>query len=114
MPPSRFLLDENIPKSVKKFIKSKNFKVEYALKGISDEKLASLARKQKRIIVSRDSDFLNTSLFPPRHYSGIIVFVIHPPKADKIVAAMTSLLSEVDNFKGKVFTVYEKGFKINE
>ena len=111
---SKFLLDENIPKSVRNLLKSKGFEAEYTQKGISDEELASLAKKQKSIIVSRDSDFLNSSLFPPEKYFGIIVFLIHPPKAEKLVSAMALLLSETKDFTGKVFGVWEKEFKINK
>ena len=41
MSDSKFLLDENIPNSVRKLLISKGFKAEYTPKGISNGKLAS-------------------------------------------------------------------------
>src|SRR3989344_6830147 len=114
MSDSKFLLDENIPKSVRKLLRSEGFKAEYTPKGISNGRLASLAIKEESVIVSRDSDFLNTSLFPPKEYPGIIVFVIHPPKAEKLTSSLSSLLSEVSEFRGKLFTVEEDGFEVSE
>ena len=109
----KFLLDENIPKAVKNFLESKGFSVRYADKGIANGKLASLSKETKSVLVSRDSDFLNRLLFPPKDFSGIMVFVIHPPRPKKLVLALSSLLSEVKSFKGKLFIVDEEGFEVD-
>ncbi|MEK6949555.1 MAG: DUF5615 family PIN-like protein [Nanoarchaeota archaeon] len=112
MPDSpKFLLDENIPRAVKRFLEGKSFSAEYAAKGIVNGKLASLAKEKSLVLVSRDSDFLNTSIFPPKDFSGIIVFVIHPPRRKKLVAALSFLLADVSEFKGKLFAVDEEGFE---
>jgi len=108
----KFLLDENIPKSVKRLLETEGFSAEYAPKGIVNSKLASLSKEKETALVSRDSDFLNTSIFPPEEFSGIIVFVIHPPKAEKLVRASSLLLSEVKEFKGKLFIVDEEGYEV--
>ena len=107
----KFLLDENIPRAVKRFLGSEGFSAEYAPRGIANGKLSSLSRETKSVLVSRDSDFLNRSMFPPKEFSGIIVFVIHPPTAEKLVKALSSLLAEVKEFKGKLFIVGEEGFE---
>ena len=107
----KFLLDENIRIEVKEFLESNGFSAKYASKGISNGKLASLAKEEKIVLLSRDSDFVNTSLFPPKEFSGIIVFIIHPPTAEKLVKALSSLLAEVKEFKGKLFVVAEEGFE---
>ena len=108
----RFLLDENVRIEVKEFLESKGFSAKYASKGISNGKLASLAKEKKIVLLSRDSDFLNTSLFPPKEFSGIVVFLIHPPTAEKLVKALSSLFAEAKEFKGKLFVVDEEGFEI--
>ena len=107
----RFLLDENIRIEVKKFLESKGFSAKYASKGISNGRLASLAKEKKIALLSRDSDFLNTSLFPPKEFFGIVVFIIHPPTAEKLVKSLSSLLADVKVFKGKLFVVEEEGFE---
>ncbi|NCO96813.1 MAG: hypothetical protein COY38_00040 [Candidatus Aenigmarchaeota archaeon CG_4_10_14_0_8_um_filter_37_24] len=114
MSPSEFLLDENIPKSVKQFIESAGFKVKYMPKGVMNSKAASLARETASVFVSRDSDFLNTSRFPPKQFSGMIIFAIHPPKPEKLVRTLSLFLSEVNEFEGRLFVIGEEGFEIIE
>ena len=120
----KFLLDENIRIEIKEFLKSVScervirsltfdwFSAEYAAKGVSNGRLASLAKEKSLVLVSRDSDFLNKSAFPPKEFSGMIVFVIHPPTVEKLVRALSSLLSEVKVFEGKLFAVGEEEFEI--
>ena len=107
----KFLLDENIRIEVKEFLKSKGFSAEYAAKGVSNGRLASLAKEKSLVLLSRDSDFLNKSAFPPKEFSGIIVFAIHPPTVEKLVRALSSLLSEVKEFKGRLFVADEDDFE---
>ena len=108
----KFLLDENIPRAIKSLLESKGFSAEYSQKGIVNGKLAGLSKSGKFVLVSRDSDFINTSMFPPKDFFGIIVFVIHPPKREKLVSAMSSLLVNVSEFKGKLFIVNEEGSEV--
>jgi predicted nuclease of predicted toxin-antitoxin system len=110
--PLKFLLDENIPKSVRRLLESKGLSVEYTTKGIVNGKLASVAKEKEAVLVSRDSDFINNSLFPPEEFFGIIVFVIHPPKAEKLVRALTLILSEASEFKGRLFIAEEERFEV--
>ena len=110
--PDRFLLDENIPRSVKRFLESKGFSAEYKEKGVKNSELLSIARKTGSVLVSRDKDFLETSLFPPKEYTGIIVFRIHPPKPEKLVRALSLLLSQAKEFNGKLFVVNEEGYEV--
>ena len=108
----KFLLDENIPRSIKRFLESKGFSAEYSSKGIVNGKLASLAKEMKLVLVSLDSDFLDKPIFPPKEFSGIIVFVIHPPKPQRLERALSSLLSKVKEFKSKLFIVDEENFEV--
>jgi len=107
----RFLLDENIPKSVKRFLESKGLFAEYVPKGIKNSAVILLAKDKKSVLITRDSDFMNTVLYPPKEFFGIIVFQIHPPKSEKLVKALSMLLKKVDKFEGKLFVVGEFGFK---
>ena len=104
-----FLLDENIPKSVKKFLEGKGLSVDYVPKGAKDREVASLARENRAVLLTRDSDFANLVLYPPEDYFGIVVFRIHPPTPDKIVKALSALLDKVKDFQGKLYIVGEKG-----
>ena len=110
----KFLLDENIRIEVKKFLDSKGFSSAYASKGIVNGRLAALSREKKCVLLTRDKDFINRSLFPPKQFFGIVVFRIHPPLADKLIASLEKLLAEVREFKGKLFVVREEGFEVKD
>ena len=104
----KFLLDENTPRSVKRFLEKKGFQVEYVPKGTTDDVVISLAKSKQAVLLTRDSDFANQILYPPKEYYGIVVFEIHPPKPDKIVNALSKLLENIKDFKGKLFIVKEE------
>jgi predicted nuclease of predicted toxin-antitoxin system len=111
---SRFLLDENIPIEVKEFLEFKGFSVKYSPKGVVNGKVALLAKEGKLVLLTRDTDFLNADLFPPKEFSGVVVFRIHPPRPEKLVEATTLLLERIKDFKGKLFIVGEGWLKITE
>ncbi len=110
----KFLLDENVPKSVKTFLEHEGVPAEYGPKGVRNTEIISLSREKRSVLITRDSDFLDRLLYPPREFSGIIVFRIHPPIPEKLVNALSLLLQEVKEFKGKLFVVEEDGFEIME
>ena len=68
--------------------------------------------KSTQLSISGDRDFLDSVLFPPAQFAGIIVLISHPPRAEKLIKAMDLLLSKVKEFKGKLFIVDEEDFEI--
>ena len=110
----RFLLDENIPKSVMNFLKSKKISVEYVPKGAKNSKVAKIAKEKKFVLITRDSDFANTLLYSPEEFYGIVVFKIHPPKPESLVKALSNFIEEINDFKGKLFVIGKEGFKVIE
>ena len=110
----KFLLDENIPIQVKNFLKSKGHIAEYSTKGIKNKELASLALNKQYILLTRDRGFANTILFPPKQFYGIIVLQIHPPKAEKLIKEIESLLTKVKEYKGKLLIIKDGELKIIE
>ncbi len=108
----RFLLDENIPKPVKRFLESKGYSPEFVSKGINNGRLAALSLERKWVLVSRDRDFINPVVFPPRQFQGIIILVSHPPKSDKLIKSMDLVFSKVKDFKGRLFLADERSVEI--
>ena len=45
----RFLLDENVPRSIYRLLKQKGFYVEYVPQGIDDKTVISIAKEKTRI-----------------------------------------------------------------
>ena len=82
-----FLLDENVPMSVKTVIHDFGFNVftlhDFNLRGIQNGEVAELALKKNAIIITLDADFLqlNRSL---QEKSRVIYIKIHPRDPKKI------------------------------
>ena len=82
-----FLLDENVPISTKDVIQDLGFDVftlhDFNMLGIKNGEVAKLALKEKAIIITLDSDFLqlNKSL---QKKSRVIYIKIHPRDPKKI------------------------------
>ena len=82
-----FLLDENVPISVKNVIQDLGFNVltlhDFDMLGIQNGEVAKLALKKKAVIITLDSDFLqlNKSL---QKTSRVIYIKIHPRDPKKI------------------------------
>ena len=83
----KFLLDENVPISIKDVIHDLGFDVfslhDFDMLGIQNGEVAKLALEEKAIIITLDSDFLqlNKSL---QKKSRIVYIKIHPRDPKKI------------------------------
>lgn len=97
---------------MKRFLESKGYTVEYSPKGIKNRELALLALEKESILLTRDYDFANTILFPPRQFHGIIVLHVHPPKAEKLIERIEFLLAKVRSYRGKLFIVTDEKLDI--
>ncbi len=81
---------------------------------MKNRELASLALSKGYILLTRDYDFANTILFPPKQFHGIIVLHIHPPKAEKLIKEMESLLAKVKDYEGKLLIIKDGALEIIE
>ena len=78
----------------------------------SDKTVAILAKKEKRILLTNDSDFAMTLTFPPPEFNGILIFRIHPPSFEKFKTAVHNFLALRTNqeIKGRTFIIEEDSF----
>lgn len=113
-----FLTDENIFPSIVSFLRSRRFDVkdirEQALRGAPDEKVASLAQAEQRILLTFDKHFANILRYPPPMYYGLIRIRIHPPVLDVVLGALQSFLDgfNLENIKGKLVVLEREGYRI--
>src|SRR5713226_1922945 len=82
---SKFLLDENVDPELAIYMRSKGLNartiVEEGRAGASDEVVFQLARKQRRILLTRDRlDFWNDRRFPLEQTHGIAVLSSDDPR----------------------------------
>ena len=97
----RFLLDENLPKNLRKALQEAGYSatrvIDEGLRGKHDATIFRQVRFRS-ILITRDKDYLKTALFPPPH-SGIIVpnFPSKTPAADlirEVLNALTTLAGQ--------------------
>lgn len=97
----KFLIDNNIPKSVAVFLKKKRYDIK--LVGdinpeMSDIEVLNLAKKDGRVIISNDKDFLNLSV---KYYDvDMILFDYVSQKADVRIQALKKILSQLKSSFG--------------
>src|SRR3989344_3349133 len=60
-PSLKFLLDENVHVGLYKFLRKKSIDIVLVPKAISDEQVALISKKDKRILITKDEDFTEYS-----------------------------------------------------
>ncbi|MBI3322445.1 MAG: DUF5615 family PIN-like protein [Candidatus Omnitrophica bacterium] len=110
----QFLLDENVPVDLIEWLAQKGHSAIRVPAGIKNGQVLELARREKRILITQDSDFANRLLYPPEKQSGIILLRIHPPQFPKITSSIERLLSNIqaDALPGKLILLEEKEYHL--
>ena len=108
----RFLADENFRFDVIEFLKSNDHDIKRVSARSSDQAIAAYAKKEKRILLTNDSDFSMTLKFPPHEYPGFLIFRIHPPRFQNFKNAIEHFLAlrTSTQIKGKTFILEENSF----
>ncbi len=93
----KFLLDENVPLSIKEAIHDLGFDVftlhDFNMLGILNGEVANLVLKENAIIITLDSDFLQLTKSLQKK-SRIIYIKIHPRDPKKIRALLNNSLKK--------------------
>ena len=110
----RFLIDEDVDVRVIRILKQLGHNARRVPSGTINGAVLRLAHKERRILITRDSDFTNIALYPPHRHSGIIHLSIHPPWLEKIAPALTRLLKSAaeSDLACKVVVLEEGGYRI--
>jgi predicted nuclease of predicted toxin-antitoxin system len=73
----KFKIDENLPDELVFDLRQAKYDAfsvsQQKLSGTSDEHLASVCKKEDRILVTLDMDFSDLRAYPPQNHAGIIV-----------------------------------------
>lgn len=101
-PSHRFLLDENVRSDLYKFLMLRGLDVTTAPRSAPDSLLASLSKKEKRILVTNDEDFggyTEDKLF------SVVLLKIPQNNGQILIDSFTKMLSECDNFVSKLIVL---------
>ncbi len=105
----KFLLDENVRKSVAGFLKQKGFDVKVigmeTKAGLSDLHVLRLANQEKRILITNDTDFgdLVFNFGHPIH--GLILFRLRIETKENILNLLEKVFADYQSKLEKHYTV---------
>lgn len=115
----RFLIDENIAKSLVKALRNKGYDVfdikEEKLIGIDDAEMFKKANSEERIILTHDKDFIQLSERFLSLSSGVVLIRYGDKSPDNVVGKFIPLLDNIkDKLKGSLVIVYDDFVKIEK
>lgn len=110
----RLLVDENVRQEVIDFLKSSGYDILLVPRGLKDEKIAQIAKEEKRIILTHDQHFADILTYSPEEYSGIIRIKIHPPSAPIIIRLLKDFFQKFaqKDLDKKLVILERDGFRI--
>jgi predicted nuclease of predicted toxin-antitoxin system len=109
----RFLIDEDVDVRVIRNLKKLGHDVRRVPAGAKNGEVIRIAQQEQRILITRDSDFINTSHYPPSRHCGIVHLAIHPPWLEKIFLPLKRFLKTVaeTELQHHVFILKEDGYR---
>ena len=115
----RLKLDENLPAElVNLFGEAGHDAVtvfDQRLGGASDPEIASACAREGRAIVTLDTDFADIRTYPPRAYSGIVVFRLNNQSRDQILQVAARLVQALPaDLRGLLWIVEESRVRIRD
>ena len=110
----KILIDEDVHVKVIDWFAAKGHDVKRTPTGLKNGQVLALAQKELRVLFTRDKDFSNIAVYPPKGKRGIVVMRIHPPQLTKLTAALEMFLSQdpSPDCDGKLILLTEDSFEI--
>ena len=89
-------LDENMPTSAGTLLRQKGYDVhtvfDEALNGDIDATIAETCRREKRILITLDTDFSDIRVYPPKDYAGIVLLRPFRQSEPQIIKLLEAIL----------------------
>ena len=109
----KFLLDENVHRGLFSFLTGSGHDVRLSPKSVRNSKLFELALEEKRILITRDSDFLDKTLYPAFKHFGVILLRVPAVDLELQKKAISRLLVKFKDLKGRlVLLISDKKFRL--
>ena len=95
--PIRFLLDENVRIELDAFLAGKSVDFIRAKKGSSDAALAKLSLRERRIVVTNDTDF---AYLRRSQVFGVVLLRVPQGNVHALLETFASLLAQEKSYRG--------------
>jgi len=96
-----FKVDENLPDEVAEILRNAGHDattvVQQGLCGRTDADIASICRREKRALLTLDTDFADIRTYPPMRYSGLIVFRLVRQDKPHVLTVLARLMEKIPN-----------------
>lgn len=114
----KFLLDENISKTVTQRLRDAGFDVvhvrDVGLVGKLDEEIMATAVKENRVIITHDKDFGNILRFPLQKHDGVIMMRFRNQHPSNVATHLLNFLNHNKElqFRSRLIIMREEGWRI--
>ena len=107
-PKPRFLLDENVRIELLRFLKQESYDV-VQIRGLTNGKVAQMSVKEKRVLVTNDSDFANREIYAPDKIFSVIILRLPQSNVDMLMRSFSFVFGlDAHEFEGKIYELKEK------
>jgi len=93
----KFKLDENLPIELVRLLKDNGHDaltvLEQNLGGESDSRIAQVCKKEKRVLITLDTDFSDILTYPPEEFFGLIVLRLKTQDKPRVLSVVSRLVS---------------------
>jgi predicted nuclease of predicted toxin-antitoxin system len=118
--PSRFKLDENLPRDTEALLRNAGHDVDTVLDeqlgGKPDPRVFAASQAEDRILVTFDLDFSDIRVYPPASHAGIWVLRPHTQSIENTLALLKSALPvlESESTRGRLWIIETERVRIRE
>ena len=110
----RLLADENVKSRLIQWLKVSGHKIKSVDRGTTDSHVFELSKTMRRVLLTGDTNFLNTAIFPPKDTPGRIVIRAFPPTLENQKTSLERILSQFNtkDCRGKLITAFNTEFRV--
>ena len=111
-------VDENLPREVADLLREAGHDAttvgDEGLSGGPDGRIASLVRREERVLLTLDLDFSDIRAYPPEQYAGLVVLRLNRQDKPHVLQAIARLIPVFarEEAKGHLWIVEENQVRI--
>lgn len=109
----KFLLDENVRIELFHFLSGEGYDIRISPKGITDQKVAFICKKEHLVLVTNDSDFTDPELYSRDELFAVVWLRIPQFDDNKLIHSFNKLLTEYKkDYEGKLFLLVDNSWEV--
>lgn len=116
----RFKIDENLPIEAAEMLADEGHDaltvLDQQMSGDTDDQIAAVCQREKRVVVSLDLDFADIRVYPPKDFAGLIVLRLKKHDKIHVLEVIQRLLKAItaEPIENRLWIVDENRLRIRE